>query len=79
MKTVVVGAAIAIGVGIAGVGVAAPAMAAPVFGCAPCVSVPDPANPGKFIQQPIWNAIFDSTDGVPGDGEGLWEKVFPPA
>jgi hypothetical protein len=81
MKTVVVGAAIAVGVGIAGIGVAAPAMAQPVFGCAPCVDVPVISDTGETVltPTPIWNAIFDATDGVPGDGEGAWEKIFPPA
>src|SRR5689334_21996944 len=54
---------------------AAPAMAAPVnFSCAPCVPVPDPANPGEFVQTPIWDAFFDGTNGVFGDGKGAWES-----
>ena len=80
MKTVVVGAAIAVGVGIAGVVVAAPAMAQPGmdFACAPCVPVPveDPENPGTFIATPtpIWTAFFDGTNGVFGDSKGAWES-----
>jgi len=27
----------------------------------------------------IWENVFDSSDGAPGDGQGAWEKVFPPA
>jgi hypothetical protein len=78
MKTLLVGAVFAVGVGIAGVAAAAPAMAQPVtFGCAPCVSVPveDPDNPGTFIDTPtpVWDAFFDGTNGVFGDGEGAWE------
>jgi hypothetical protein len=26
-----------------------------------------------------WGQAFDATDGVPGDGQGAWEKAFPPA
>ena len=58
---------------------AAPALAAPMdFSCAPCVNVPveDPDNPGTFIDTPtpVWNAFFDGTNGVFGDGKGAWES-----
>jgi len=77
MKTVVVGAAIAVGVGIAGIGVAAPAMAQPVtFGCAPCVSVPvtNPDGTTTLTPTPVWDAFFDGTNGVFGDDQGAWES-----
>lgn len=54
---------------------AAPAVAQPVFGCAPCVNVPgtdDEGNPIR-VPTPIWNAFFDGTDGVFGNGAGAWE------
>ncbi|MDV3128950.1 hypothetical protein M1247_28870 [Mycobacterium sp. 21AC1] len=60
---------------------AAPAMAQPTvtFDCAPCVGDIN----GDGTNGPVWNEVtslgpwepfFDATDGVPGDGEGAWEK-----
>jgi hypothetical protein len=31
----------------------------------------------KAVNGGIWEQGADATDGVPGDGEGAWEKVFP--
>lgn len=74
-RTAVVGAIVA-----APIAFAAPAVAQQdgmIFSCAPCVTVPvpDPDNPGEFIATPtpIWNAFFDGTNGVFGDGAGAWE------
>jgi hypothetical protein len=65
------------------------------FQCAPCVGgdrpiwnqIFDPNANGQGIWETgvsavnggVWENAFDATDGVPGDGEGAWEKVFPPA
>ena len=58
---------------------AAPAMAAPGmnFGCAPCVDTPQTDEDGNpiTVEVPIWNAFFDGTNGVFGDGKGAWEQA----
>jgi|SRR5690242_6197033 len=69
-RTAVVGALVA-----APIAFAVPAQAQPIFGCAPCVNVPGTDEGGNPIEvpTPIWNAFFDGTDGVFGNGAGLWE------
>jgi hypothetical protein len=65
------------------------------FQCAPCVGgdrpiwnqIFDPNADGNGLWEQgvsavnggIWENAFDATDGVPGDEQGAWEKVFPPA